>query len=209
VTDQGGAPRSAEDWDERYQEGGDRLWSGEPNGVLVAEVADLPPGTALDVGCGEGADAIWLARRGWRVTAVDISGVAIERGREVAAAAGVDVDWRQADLPADTIEGTFDLVTAQYPVLRHEPGDPGIRLLLDAVALGGTLLVVHHHFDDGDHDHRPQHFDPADYVRPDDLVPHLDAEWTIDVHEVRARVRPDGSPGPDVPDIVLRATRRR
>lgn len=201
-------PGSAADWDERYREVGGRLWSGEPNAALVAEVSDLPPGTALDVGCGEGADAIWLARRGWRVTAVDISQVALDRGRRAAAAAGVEVEWRQADLPADAIDGRFDLVSAQYPVLRHAPGDPGIRLLLDAVAPGGTLLVVHHDLDAGGHAHR--HFDPSEYVRPDDVAAHLDGEhWEVVVHERRDRVRPEGSPGPDVPDVVLRARRRR
>lgn len=68
-------------WDARYSEH-DRVWSGEPNAVLVEEAAGLEPGTALDLGCGEGADAVWLARRGWRVTAVDVSGVALERDRK-------------------------------------------------------------------------------------------------------------------------------
>ena len=88
-------------WDGRYRSVGS-VWSGRPNPHLVAEVAGLVPGTALDVGCGEGADAVWLATRGWRVTAVDISTVALERGtaRAVEAGGGVAqrIDWRHADL---------------------------------------------------------------------------------------------------------------
>src|SRR6266702_6994197 len=68
-------------WDERYRSAR-QVWSGNPNPQLIAEATALPPGRALDVGCGEGADAIWLARRGWSVVAADISGVALERGRQ-------------------------------------------------------------------------------------------------------------------------------
>lgn len=108
---------TAQEWDERYRSR-DQLFSGNPNGVLVAEAAELPPGQALDVGCGEGGDALWLARRGWQVTAVDVSEVALGR----AAAAGADVagrvSWARADLavtppPADA----YDLVTLQYFLL--------------------------------------------------------------------------------------------
>ena len=73
------------------------MWSSRPNGRLLAEVADLAPGRALDVGCGEGVDAIWLAQRGWTVTAIDISTVAIGRAREAAARAGAEVQWVCAD----------------------------------------------------------------------------------------------------------------
>lgn len=78
------AADQAAEWDTRYRERDGAMWSGRPNGRLVAEVADLTPGRALDVGCGEGADAIWLARRGWTVTAIDISDVAVGRAREAA-----------------------------------------------------------------------------------------------------------------------------
>src|SRR5688500_10780396 len=85
------------EWDERYREPGDQLWSGRPNGRLVREVADVVPGRALDVGCGEGADALWLTGRGWTVTAIDISEVAVRRAQEAAARAGVDVEWLCGD----------------------------------------------------------------------------------------------------------------
>ncbi len=135
-------------WDERYG-ASDQIWSGDPNGALVAEVADLPPGPtarrALDVGCGEGADAVWLARRGWQVTALDVSRVALDRAERHARDAGVEVTWVHAGLvEADLPVGGFDLVSAQYPVLLRTPGATAERTLADLVAPGGTLLVVHH-----------------------------------------------------------------
>src|SRR3954468_10099211 len=86
------AAQTAE-WDARYREREGSMWSGRPNGRLVAEVSELAPGRALDVGCGEGADAIWLARQGWTVTAIDISEVAVGRARDAAANIDVAVEW--------------------------------------------------------------------------------------------------------------------
>ena len=80
-------------WDERYRSK-EQVWSGNPNPHLVEQIADIAPGTALDVGCGEGADAIWLAARGWQVTAADVSQVALDRGARFAAEAGSDVAAR-------------------------------------------------------------------------------------------------------------------
>src|SRR5271165_4450548 len=88
-----GSAEQAAEWDTRYSERDGAMWSGRPNGRLVAEVADLTPGRALDVGCGEGADAIWLAQRGWTVAAIDISDVALRRAREAAELAGATVEW--------------------------------------------------------------------------------------------------------------------
>src|SRR5690606_32631020 len=141
-------------WDARYVGRGERMWSGHPNGALVAEVEGLSPGRALDVGCGEGADAIWMAQRGWEVVGVDISDVAIDRAVKVAADAGVTVDWRAVNLAVDPHEpGAYDLVSLQYPALRHDAGDHVVRSIVDAVAPGGTLLVVGHSFDDVDGNH--------------------------------------------------------
>ena len=205
--DHSSAGDRAEDWDRRYTDGGHTLWSGEANGALVAGIAHLNPGAALDVGCGEGADAIWLAAQGWQVTAVDISAVAVDRAHELATTAGVSVQWVFADVSSEPLPtGPFDLVTVMYPAIRHTPNDDAIREILGAVAPGGTLLFVHHSFD-GQHGHRPAGFDPADYVRPTDIEHHLRDEWTIEVNGERDRIRPAGSPGPDVPDIVLRARR--
>jgi thioredoxin reductase/SAM-dependent methyltransferase len=133
-------------WDARYSEK-ERLWSGEPNAVLVREVRDLPPGRALDLGSGEGGDAEWLAGRGWRVTAADVSGVALRRAAELAERAGVAgrIDWQQHDLGQSFPEGTYDLVTACY---LHSPQDLPrekiLRAAAAAVAPGGVLLVAGH-----------------------------------------------------------------
>src|SRR5919199_6018430 len=114
------APGDAQAWDERYASA-EQVWSGEPNGALVAEVSSLTPGTALDVGCGEGADAVWLARRGWRVTALDVSAVALERARRHAEDAGVSVEWIHSGVESAEL-ATYDLVSAQYAVLAATPG---------------------------------------------------------------------------------------
>ncbi|NXY98465.1 class I SAM-dependent methyltransferase [Streptomyces sp. BR123] len=133
-------------WDSRYRES-DRIWSGSPNAALVREVAGLAPGRALDLGCGEGADAVWLARQGWQVTGTDISEVALERAAAHAAEAGVAdrVDLRRHDLTESFPAGEFDLVSACF---LHNYGDfPRARVLRTAaaaVAPGGILLVVGH-----------------------------------------------------------------
>jgi SAM-dependent methyltransferase len=136
-------------WDERYRSS-TRLWSGKPNPHLVTQAADLAPGTALDAGSGEGADAIWLAERGWHVTGVDISVVALERAAQHAAAVGAEVaeriTWRHEDLTSyDPAPQQYDLVSAQY---LHPPAPERTALfarLAAAVAPGGTLLIVAHH----------------------------------------------------------------
>lgn len=139
----------ADEWDRRYAST-EQVWSGLPNAALVSEVAGLMPGRALDVGCGEGADAVWLARQGWTVTALDVSRVALDRAAVYAREADVRVTWVHAELlNARLGAGAFDLVSAQYPALRRTPGNDAERSLLAAVAPGGTLLVVHHADVDG------------------------------------------------------------
>jgi SAM-dependent methyltransferase len=135
-------------WNDMY-EARPRVWSGRPNAALVRVAADLPPGTALDLGCGEGGDALWLAERGWRVTAVDISQVALDRAAEQAGSVGLGdrIDWRRHDLAASFPSGTFDLVSAQFLHAPAEVEFPRDRVLRDAaaaVAPGGHLLVVGH-----------------------------------------------------------------
>lgn len=138
-------PEGAAAWDERYASA-EALWSGRANHALVEVAGALAPGRALDVGCGEGGDAVWLATRGWDVTGLDISRVALERA--AAAAAEADVagrcTWVQGELPAGLPPGTWDLVSAQYLHLRADLRPQVWGGLAAAVAPGGTLLVVAH-----------------------------------------------------------------
>ncbi|WP_280234890.1 class I SAM-dependent methyltransferase [Nocardia cyriacigeorgica] len=190
-------------WDEMYGSR-EQLFSGLPNDVLVTEASGLTPGQALDVGCGEGADARWLAEQGWQVTAVDVSQVALER----AAATNREVSWSHADLtttppPADS----FDLVSAHYFPIELEPEHATVRGLIDAVAPGGTLLVVGHDPADfpPDDDHG---FDPRDYYLPEQIADLLGDDWTVLVNSTRPRTRP-GPPGTHhTSDVVLRAQRK-
>ncbi|MCC3761794.1 methyltransferase domain-containing protein [Glycomyces sp. TRM65418] len=193
-------------WDERYGSR-DQLFSGAPNGVLVAETADLPPGRALDVGCGEGGDAIWLARRGWRVTAVDLSQVALRR----AAAAGADladrVTWTRSDLAAaPPPKHAFDLVSAQYFPLPKQPDHAALRGLLDAVAPGGTVLIASHDLADLGH-LRDEGVDLADFYQPADIAGLLGGDWDVLVNETRPRTRPGPEGTRHTRDTVLRARR--
>jgi SAM-dependent methyltransferase len=195
-------------WDERYGQQ-EQLFSGNPNGVLVVEAAGLTPGQALDVGCGEGGDALWLARRGWQVTAVDISRVALER----AAIAGKDVDgkvaWTRSDLAdAPLPPGAFDLVSVQYFPLPHQPGHAVARRLLAAVAPGGTLLFVGHNLGDFPPEHYSE-FDPHAFYQPDEIAGLLDDHWTVLADETRPRTAPAPAGTHHVRDVVLRAQRRR
>ena len=185
------------------------MWSGRPNGRLVAEIADLAPGRALDVGCGEGADAIWLAQRGWTITAIDISEVALSRAREAADQVGVTVEWVNGDalhvsFPAES----FDLVSMQYPALPKAAGEDAVRTLLDAVRRSGVLLAVYHDLDDDHREHMKERgFDPADYVGVDDLASLLGDDFAVELFATEARIDPP--PGnPHVADVILRARRR-
>jgi SAM-dependent methyltransferase len=186
------------------------MWSGRPNGALVAEVAGLAPGRALDVGCGEGADAIWLAGLGWDVTALDVSGVALDRAAGHARDAGVTVTWIHAGLADAALPpGSFDLVSAQYPVLPRTPDDAAERALLGAVSPGGVLLFVHHAGMET-HAGHDSGFDPADHVWPAQVAPLLGEDWHVEVDEQRLRAVPESGAGAHhVDDLVLRARRLR
>ena len=200
-------------WDRRYRSRS-ALWSGHPNPHLVAEAAELAPGAALDVGCGEGADAIWLAERGWRVTAADVSTVALERGAAQALVVGAEVAqriaWRQADVidwvPA---AASYDLVSAQFMQLPREPRAALFGRLAAAVAPGGTLLVVGH--DPSDLQTTvPRPPRPELFFTASDVATSLDPEaWEVIVEAARARTARDRE-GRTVAihDAVLRARRR-
>jgi SAM-dependent methyltransferase len=213
--DHSGAEPSSDDltdtpaaWDRRYADL-DQVWSGRPNGALVAEVAGLPAGRALDVGCGEGADAVWLARQGWQVTALDVSQVALERATQAAREAGAQVTWLHSGLlDAPLSPATFDLVSAQYPALLRTPGRDAERMLLSLVAPGGLLLVVHHSVLTH-HQHRDDGFNPDNYVQPADVAAVLDQDWRLEVQEERPRSVSTGAGSHHIADVVVRARRVR
>ncbi|WP_084556839.1 class I SAM-dependent methyltransferase [Hamadaea tsunoensis] len=204
---------TAEYWDDRYGSA-DSVWSGNPNPRLVATVEALPPGDALDVGAGEGADAIWLAGRGWKVTGVDISQVALDRAADVAATqAGPEVaariTWRQADVLAWTPEReAYDLVSAQFMHLPWEDLQTLHRKLAAAVRPGGTLLIVGHHPSDVEAFDRPAHLAALMYPA-ERMAGTLDpADWEIEASNP-GRAYTDGE-GRTVTlhDAIVRAVRR-
>lgn len=180
-------------WEERYA-GSSRVWSGAPNRTLVEVVSSFEPGRALDLGCGEGADVIWLAQRGWQSTGIDISETAIARARAAASDLGLpQARFDVADLSTWRPDGPYELVTASFlqsPVALSRPEI--LRSVADVVAPGGHLLVVAHaaappwsrlrHTDsDGHH---------ADFPTPDQEVAALaldTSEWTTIIAEVRSR----------------------
>jgi len=205
--------RGAEFWDERYRSS-KRIWSGNANPQLVAEAEGLSPGRALDVGCGEGADAIWLAERGWDVVGMDISQVALDRAaahaRETAPGAAARISWQQADLiqsppPPDA----FDLVNVQFMHLPSAPRATMFRGLAAAVRAGGTLLVVAHHPSDLESGvKRPP--DPDLYYTAEAIAELLGDSWTVETSDARARSQNSSDNQPaTVHDTVLRARRAR
>lgn len=198
-------------WDERYRSA-PQVWSGRPNPHLVSGATELAPGTALDVGCGEGADAIWLAEHGWTVTAVDISPVALDRGRRRAEELGAPVPdritWVQADLaswvpPA----GAFDLVSAQFLHVPSVQRGPLYRRFIDAVAPGGVVVLVGHHPDDLQTTaRRPP--SPDLYFTAEEVAAELGDDWTILTCDARPRPGTDQDGEPiTLHDTVLAARR--
>jgi SAM-dependent methyltransferase len=195
------------EWDEFYS-ARHQVWSGNPNHALVAEVEDLRPGRALDVGGGEGADAIWLALRGWEVTALDVSEVALARAAAAAQKRDVEVRWLHVGLLEARLDPpSFDLVSAQYTGLRRTSGALAERALLNAVSVGGTLLVVHH-ADFGAHEHAEHGFDSSTFVAVEDVHAMLDDDWAVEVYEQRHRDVRSGAGAGHTDDMVLRARRR-
>ncbi|MGN5238867.1 class I SAM-dependent methyltransferase [Rhodococcus sp. SJ-3] len=196
----------AQFWENRYTDS-DGLWSGNANASLVDAVSGLAPGTALDLGCGEGADTIWLARGGWDATGVDISRTAVRRATDAARAAGLPVDrirFAAADLATWREDSSYDLVAASFlhspvefprtDVLRHAAG---------LVAPRGHLVIVSHaafppwagadaHEGHGDH----RFPSPQEEVEALDLEP---GSWEVRIAETRAR----DAIGPDGTQVVL------
>jgi SAM-dependent methyltransferase len=197
-------------WEDRHRNG-EGEGRHEPSPSLVTLTAGLPPGRALDAGCGNGADARWLAACGWHVTAVDVSRTALRRGRRSAQAAGPAsaerIEWVHADLTTwEPGPDTFDLVTSHYV---HVPGpqEPLLRRLASWVSPGGTLLVV-------GHDGRPGHGDHSSRsarLQRGQVVASLPSDrWTIVAAESRTHTvrRPDGGGAVTLDDVVVHARRR-
>lgn len=199
------APHGEQAWDERYR-ANPEIWSGNPNAALVAEATDLQPGTALDAGAGEGGDAFWLAARGWKVTAADISSVAIERAAKRASERGLAITWLHADLAKNPAPGTYDLVTAHFLHVPKAEQQSLFRHLAAAVEPGGTLLVVGHDLSDMAKMPRP---DLVEYGwTVEEVAAALGEGWTVEA----AEGRPRKAAGPDgdevtISDAVLRARR--
>jgi SAM-dependent methyltransferase len=134
----------SQEWDQRYATT-DLIWGAGPNRFLVAEVDGLPPGRALDLGCGEGRNAIWLAEHGWQVTGVDFSEIGLDKARRLAADRGVEAAWVRADLlDYQPEQGAFDLVIVMYIQLPAAQLADVMKRASAALAPGGTLLVVGH-----------------------------------------------------------------
>jgi SAM-dependent methyltransferase len=201
-------------WEERYRSR-TAIWSKRPNPQLVSEAADLAAGAALDVGSGEGADACWLAARGWQVTAVDFATTALRRGAAHADALGADlagrIRWVHADLttwvPA---AGVFDLVSAQFMHLPAAQRRVLFARLATSVAPGGTLLAVGHHPSDlRTTMPRPPMADL--YFTAEEVGDTLDSgEWDV----LAADARPRSAEDPEgrevtIHDTVLRARRHQ
>jgi SAM-dependent methyltransferase len=200
-------------WEERYRSR-TAVWSSQPNPQLVAEAAGLAAGTALDVGSGEGADACWLAARGWQVTAVDFAATALQRAAAQAGTLGAEVagriSWVHADLTSWVpAEGHFDLVSAQFMQLPATTRQALFTRLAAAVAPGGTLLIVGHHPSDTQTT-VPRPPMPELFYTAEETAGSLDpGRWDVLVADARPRLAtdPDGQEV-TIHDAVLRARKR-
>ena len=201
----GGNGHDHASWEERYR-GSAALWSGRVNPPLVSEAAGLNPGRALDVGCGEGGDVLWLAGRGWQVTGLDWSQVALDRAAEHAASAGLAerVDWVQGDVESwPPPRNAYDLVTAHFLHPTAAQRGPLLARLAAAVAPGGTLLWVGHPFSQ----ERAEAWGADRFTTASEVAGQLDpAVWEVVVAE--SRPREHGGDGHHEGDEVLRARHR-
>lgn len=206
------APEAAPDydrsyWEERYS-GAELTWSGRPNPVLVTEAEPLTPGRALDIGSGEGGDALWLAGQGWLVTGVDISQNALDKAQKRIAAldeALADrITWEQHDLLEWAPEpGSADLVSAQFMHLPDPARSVLFRALAAAVAPGGTLLIVGHDISEEEAGRHSGHFRELMFT-PEDVSAAIKGEG-LDVQVAHVRSRSGAEPV--MRDVVVRATR--
>ena len=203
----------ANDWNARYDTD-ELIWTVEANQFLAPAVEHLEPGTALDLACGEGRNAVWLATKGWSVTGVDFAGVGLAKAERLAAGAGVSGTWITADATDWTppSEG-YDLVAMFYLQLPASERQKSVRTAVSALAPDGTLLIVAHHLLNLAEGHGgPQ--DPNFLMTPEDVVDDiaaaelgLDVELVVERNE-RVDRTVDTADGPRVAiDMLVRARR--
>lgn len=193
------------DWDRRYESPA-LIWSGEPNRFLRAEVEDMPPGRALDLACGEGRNAVWLASRGWDVTGVDFSGRALVKARVLAADRGVAVRLVEADLSEYVPEpGGADLVVVLY--LHVPPPERALVLARAAAALapGGVMLAIGHDLINLTEGHGGPH-DPDLLWTPEDVAAELPGLVVERAERVRRPVATESGEAEAI-DTLVRASR--
>jgi SAM-dependent methyltransferase len=196
----------SEDWDKRYEER-EFVWSIDPNRFVEAELGDMAPGRALDLASGEGRNALWLAERGWRVTAVDFSTVGMEKARKRAEAQGLEIDWVLEDvLSFEPDPEGYDLVLWSY---LHLPEGERRRVLAkarEAVVPGGTFLFVAHDLSNLEHGHGgPQ--DPEVLCTPQDVVADLRGYEALKAEVVAREVEEEGEVVGTAFDTLVRARR--
>lgn len=187
-------------WDNRYQEA-DLVWSADPNVFLPPLVAGLEPGTALDVACGEGRNAIWLARQGWEVTAVDFSPVGIEKAWQLAD--DEEIEWVVADATTYEPGRTFDLVVVFYLHVLPEDLAAVFDRAVEAVAPGGSLFAVGHAVRNLEHGHGGPSY--PEILWSEEVIAPMIQE--VDVIELGERLRPIPDTDATAIDLVVHATR--
>ncbi len=192
-------------WDERYA-GDELIWTAQPNRFLVAEIESLRPGRALDLACGEGRNAVWLAERGWAVTGVDFSAVGLDKARRLADARHVSAQWERADVTEyqPPAEG-FDLVIVMYLHLPEASRRTAFRRAAGAVAPGGTLLVVGHDSTNPNEGWGGPK-DTAVLYGPDDLVADVEGLDLVKAERVRRPVQTDDGERTAI-DVLVPAAR--
>lgn len=179
--------QTKEFWDDLYKKR-DKIWSGKPNVQLTRYIQEIKPGTALDLGCGEGGDAVWLAQQGWHVVATDVSPVAIERSKALAIAHGQEsnIEFQQHDFTVSFPAGTYDLVSAQF---LQSPIDfqrtEVLRKAASAVSGGGYLLIVEHGSAPSWSPHASMHFPSAQETF--DSLELDEADWHIEALDAPER----------------------